>query len=208
MTDNLAHHLRLMLVTDDDLLGRRDVVDVCCAAVRGGVTCVQLRLKRLPPRRLLATARLLQRALKVPLIINDRPDVAAVMGAWVHLGPDDVPISIARRVLPAGTVIGASVGTEEEASGASDADYWGIGPLSGSTTKTDAGRSLGIEGFHTIVSLSRGKPCVAIGRVQPSDIPAVLAAGGVGVAVVSGILGAAEVEAAAREYARVLGNQG
>ena len=196
-----------MLVTDDELLAGRDVIEVCRAAVRGGVTCVQLRLKRLPPRRLAETARALRGALKVPLIINDRPDVARVADAWVHLGPDDVPVSLARRVLPGGTVIGASAGTADEALRAGEADYWGVGPLNGSTTKTDAGVALGIEGFRSIVAVAEGKPCVAIGGVRPSDVAAVLAAGGAGVAVVSGILGAADVEAAARDYAEALGIQ-
>ena len=202
MGQNLAAHVRLMLVTDDRLLSGRDPVALCRAAERGGVTAIQLRLKLASARELLDLARRLQTVLRVPLIINDRPDVARAAGCWVHLGPDDMPVSVARRLFPAGLIVGASVGSTEEARRADAADYWGIGPLNGSGTKLDAGPALGIEGFQRIAALSGDRACVAIGGVRPSDVRAVLAAGGVGVAVVSGLLGAQDIEAAAAEYAR------
>lgn len=197
---NLANHLRLMLVTDDLLLGERDPVAVCQAAERGGVTAVQLRLKQASPRALLDVARRLRAALRVPVIVNDRPDVARAAGCWVHLGPDDVPVSVVRRLFTHGEVIGASVGSIEEAARGEKADYWGVGPLNGSATKLDAGSSLGIAGFRQIVAQAGGRPCVAIGSVRPEDVRPVLEAGGAGVAVVSGILGSGDVEEAARRY--------
>lgn len=193
-----------MLVSDDVALGGRDPLQVCRAAVRGGVTCVQLRLKRAEPRVLLEVARTLVAGLDVPVVVNDRPDVALAAGAWVHLGPQDLPLDLARRLFPADRMIGASVGTPEETVGAQAADYWGIGPWRTTGTKTDAGPALGIEGFRQLVALSQGKPCLAIGGVRPEDVGEVLAAGGAGVAVVSGILGHEDVEAAARAYARGL----
>jgi thiamine-phosphate pyrophosphorylase len=207
MDTNLAKHLRLMLVTDDRLVSGRDVVDLARRAVRGGVTCVQLRLKQADARALLGLARALREAVPVPILVNDRPDVAAAAGCGVHLGPDDLPPELARRILPAGSVIGVSIGTPEEAAlsrGLGSSDYWGVGPWRVTSTKADAGAAIGVEGFRQIVSLAAGRPCVAIGAVRPGDVPAVLAAGGAGVAVVSGILGEADVEAAARAYARML----
>ena len=192
-----------MLVTDDRLLEGRDVIGLARAAERGGVTAIQLRLKSATPRELVDLARTLVAALAVPVLVNDRPDVALAAGAaGVHLGPDDLPVSLARRIAPPGFVIGASVGSVDEAELAVEADYWGIGPWRETTTKGDAGVGLGVDGFSRLRRLSGGQPCMAIGRVLPADVAAVRAAGGAGVAVASGILGAEDVEEAARSYRR------
>lgn len=191
-----------MLVTDDRLLAGRDVVELARRAVAGGVTLVQLRLKRAGARELVDLARRLREALPVPVLVNDRPDVARVSGTGVHLGPDDLPLDAARGLLPPGAIVGVSAGTPEEAASGKGADYWGVGPWRATGTKADAGAALGAEGFGRIVRLAEGIPCVAIGGIRPEDVPAVLKAGGVGVAVVSGILGAEDVEGAARAYAR------
>jgi thiamine-phosphate pyrophosphorylase len=202
MADNVAALVRLMLVTDDSLVAGRDLVALALAAERGGVTSVQLRLKHASTRELAAAARALVGALRVPLLVNDRPDVALASGAaGVHLGPDDLPVALARRVVPPGFIIGASAGSTEEAAAAIEADYWGVGPWRSTETKVDAGAALGPDGFRRIVQLSGGKPCIAIGGVRPEDVGPVLAAGGAGVGVVSGILGAEDVVAAARRYA-------
>jgi thiamine-phosphate pyrophosphorylase len=204
MTHNLAGILRLVLVTDDALIGGRDLVALCQAAERGGVTAVQLRLKNASACELASTARALLASLAVPLFINDRLDVALAVGATgVHLGPDDIPVSMARRIVPTGFVLGASVGSAAEAGQGADADYWGVGPLRGTTTKADAGPALGIDGFAAICRLApRAVPCVAIGGVRPEDVAGVLGAGGAGVAVVQGILGVTETDSAARDYLR------
>jgi len=203
MADNVAPLVRLMLVTDDRLVRGRDLVALARAAERGGVSSVQLRLKRASPRELAELTRSLVQALRIPVLVNDRPDVAIAAGAaGVHLGPDDLALPLARRIAPPGFVIGASVGSVAEAHAASDADYWGIGPWRGTTTKDDVGGELGSEGFGKLRKLAGSKPCIAIGGVTPEDVTAVLAAGGQGVAVVSGILGADDVEAAARRYRR------
>ncbi len=193
-----------MLVTDDRLLAGRDVVEVARRAVAGGVTLVQLRLKRAGARELVDLARRLREALPVPVLVNDRPDVARVSGTGVHLGPDDLPLDAARGLLPPGAIVGVSAGTPEEAASGKGADYWGIGPWRATGTKADAGAAIGAEGFGRIVRLAEGIPCVAIGGIRPEDVAAVLEAGGVGVAVVSGILAATDIEAAARAYARAL----
>jgi thiamine-phosphate pyrophosphorylase len=194
-----------MLVTDDRLLGGRELVQVALAAERGGITSLQLRLKQAAARELGELVRALVSALHIPVLVNDRPDVALAAGAaGAHLGPDDLSVALTRRITPPGFIIGASVGSEVEASAAGEADYWGIGPWRISSTKEDAGSDLGPAGFERLAQLGGPKPCVAIGGVTPEDLPEVLARGGSGVAVVSGILGAEDVEAAAKSYARKL----
>lgn len=205
MASNLADHLRLMLVTDDRLLDDRDLLPLCVAAVRGGVTSVQLRLKRASARELVVAGRALIQAVRVPVIINDRPDVARIVGAGVHLGPEDLPVPLARAVVGPGVFIGASVGSVAEARAGAEADYWGVGPWRTTSTKADAGPSLGAPGFRELLALAGGRPCVAIGGVRPEDGPEILALGGAGVAVAAGILAAGDVEAAARRYAVGLG---
>ncbi|MGZ8392380.1 MAG: thiamine phosphate synthase [Gemmatimonadales bacterium] len=191
-----------MLVTDDRFVRGRDLVSLAQAAERGGVTSVQLRLKEASARDLAQAVRRLVHALRIPVLVNDRPDVAIASGAaGVHLGLDDMPVSLVRRIAPPGFVVGASVGSEAEAATAGDADYWGIGPWRATGTKEDAGIGLGADGFGRLRGLAGGKPVLAIGGVIPEDVPLVLGAGGMGVAVVSGILGAEDVEAAARRYA-------
>jgi thiamine-phosphate pyrophosphorylase len=201
MGHNVAGLVRLMLVTDDRLIHGRELVELALAAQRGGVTSVQLRLKQRRARELAELVRALVRALDIPVLVNDRPDVALGAGAaGVHLGPDDLPVDFTRRIAPPGFIVGASVGSEQEAGAARAADYWGIGPWRASPTKGDAGRGLGPGGFQDLVRLAGEKPCIAIGGVLPEDVPEVMAHGGKGVAVVSGILGAEDVEGAARRY--------
>ncbi|HET7469932.1 MAG TPA: thiamine phosphate synthase [Gemmatimonadales bacterium] len=190
-----------MLVSDDRLLEGRDLVALARQAVAGGASSVQLRLKHAAPRELVALARALVEALTVPVLVNDRPDVAIAAGAaGVHLGPDDLPVARARALAPPGFVIGASVGSVAEAVGAHAADYWGIGPWRLTATKADAGEGLGAEGFARLVRLAGGRPCLAIGAVRPEDAPLIRAAGGAGLAVVSGLLAANDVRAAAADY--------
>jgi thiamine-phosphate pyrophosphorylase len=190
-----------MLVTDDRLLDGRDLVSVALAAERGGITSLQLRLKRTTARELADAARAVIQAVRIPVLVNDRPDVALATGAaGVHLGPDDLSVALTRRIAPAGFIIGASAGTEAEADSAAGADYWGIGPWRTTTTKDDAGTALGVDGFRALARRAGSTPTLAIGGVLPEDVPVVLGAGGMGVAVVSGILGVADVEQAARRY--------
>jgi thiamine-phosphate pyrophosphorylase len=190
-----------MLVTDDRLIAARDLLPLALAAERGGVTSVQVRLKKAPPRELAEVVRGLTRSLRIPVIVNDRPDVALATGAaGVHLGPEDVAPELVRRIAPAGFLIGASVGSEAEAAAAQPADYWGLGPWRATGTKADAGTALGLEGFTRLIRLAGQTPAIAIGGVTPDDVPIVVQNGGKGVAVVSGILAAGDVEAAARRY--------
>jgi thiamine-phosphate pyrophosphorylase len=205
MADNVAALVRLMLVTDDRLVRGRDLVQLALSAQRGGVSSVQVRLKERGARELAELVRSLVARLEIPLLVNDRPDIALAAGAaGVHLGPDDVPVALVRGIAPPGFIIGASVSQETEAALGAEADYWGVGPWRETATKGDAGSALAAEGFERIVALAGARPCIAIGSVRPGDVPAILAAGGSGVAVASGILAADDIEAAAREYHRNL----
>lgn len=204
MPDNLTTALGLVLVTDDLLLAGRDPVAVAVAAVAGGVTAVQLRLKQSGPRQLLLLTRRLRDAVPVPVLVNDRADVAAAAGVGVHLGPDDLAPELARLALGPGALIGASVGGPAEVARGLAANYWGIGPWRATGTKGDAGPPLGAEGFGAIATQAGQRPRIAIGGIRPEDVAEIVGAGGTGVAVVSGILGAADVTAAARRYAEAL----
>ena len=201
MAANLAAALRLLLVTDDRLLAGRDPVATCLAAVAGGATAVQLRLKEASDAEVRHLAQSLIRALAVPLFVNDRLDVALAVGAQgVHLGIDDPAPEDAVRRAPAGFWVGTSVGSVEEAQRAGSATYWGIGPLHATSTKRDAGAALGFEGAGRLLHLAGHRPCVVIGGVRPEDVAPARAAGFAGVAVSGGILGAEDVTESAEAY--------
>jgi thiamine-phosphate pyrophosphorylase len=184
----LTDHLRLLLILDIPLLRGRDPVETAVGAVRGGVTSVQLRWKGGSAREQFELATRLRSALGVPLFINDRPDIALAAGcAGVHLGSDDLPIALARRIAPPGFIIGASVGDEKEAAASAGADYVGIGPWRTTTTKADAGAGLGAEGVKGLLSLVK-VPAVVIGGVRQEDVAEILQCGAVGVAMAGAIL--------------------
>jgi thiamine-phosphate pyrophosphorylase len=209
MEHNVAALVRLMLVTDDRFVQGRDLVQLALAAERGGITSLQLRLKQRSARELAELTRALVSALRIPVLVNDRPDIALAAGAaGVHLGPEDLAVELTRRIVPAGFVIGASVGSEAEAGSAENADYWGIGPWRATSTKGNAGDELGWEGFRRLRRLAGRRPCIAIGSVRPEDVAVVFSHGGAGVAVAAGILDTDDVEVAAREYRKSINGEG
>jgi len=190
--------LSLYLVTDRDLAQGRATGNIVAAAVRGGVTCVQLREKQASTREFVAEARAIKALLAaqerhIPLIINDRLDVALAVGAdGVHLGQSDMELCDARRIAGANFIIGISVESVADAmaAAAAGADYLGISPVFATATKTDTASPLGLEGIRAIraaVSL----PLVGIGGINQDNASAVLQAGADGVAVVSAIVSAA-----------------
>jgi thiamine-phosphate diphosphorylase len=201
----LADQLRLMVITDPVLLARRDAVAVCRAAAQGGATMIQVRWKDGSPDEVLELTRALVAALPVPVLVNDRADIALAAGAaGAHLGWDDVPLAALRRHLPAGFLLGISVGTPEEAERACalPADYWSVGPCFATPTKLDAGRPLGPEGFAALLRRApEGVPVIGIGGVTAGNATAVILAGAVGVAVIGAVLSAPDPEAAARAVA-------
>jgi|SRR5665647_314606 len=188
----------LYLVTDRGLSLGRATVNIVRAAVAGGVTCVQLREKHCSTRAFIEEARALKTLLdaietKIPLIINDRLDVALAIGAdGVHLGQTDMPIADARRLVGAAMIIGISAESIADAirAEAAGADYIGISPVFTTPTKQDTASPLGLEGIRQIRAAVR-LPLVAIGGIQQDNAHAVIRAGADGVAVVSAIVSAA-----------------
>ncbi|MBK1712232.1 thiamine phosphate synthase [Rubrivivax gelatinosus] len=201
-----AEALRLMLVTDDALAGGRPLEEIVAAAVQGGVSCVQLREKHLGTRAFVARGRALKALLaprRVPLVINDRVDVALACGAdGVHLGQSDMAVEDARRLLPPAVFIGWSVETLDDVrrAAALPLDYLGTSPVFATTTKLDAAPAWGLDGLRA-VRAATALPLVAIGGLHAGNAAQVLAHGADGIAVVSAICSAADPEAAARELA-------
>ena len=201
--------LRLCLVTDRDLAGDRCMLDIVAGAVRGGVTLVQLRDKAASTRGLVADAEALLgllRPLGIPLLINDRVDVALAVGAdGVHVGQDDMPVSHARRLLGPGAIVGLSIPHADDLSrDHEEADYLGVGPVFAQATKTDASPPLGLVGLSSIVRAAR-KPVMAIGGIAPGNTADVMACGVAGVAVVSALMASEDPEGAARRLASLAG---
>ncbi len=189
---------QLIAITDHIRDGQSGLIARAAAAAHGGATCIQLRLKDIPARDLVAVARELVRAVGVPVTVNDRADVAIAAGAaGVHLGPDDLPPSAIRRIAPKDFIIGVSVGNDAEVANAAGADYAGIGPFFGTGSKPDAGGPIGPEGFKRLAA-AVGLPAVAIGGVTAENAALAIAAGASGVALIAGIFGSSDPEAAAR----------
>jgi thiamine-phosphate pyrophosphorylase len=192
--------LKLIAITDDSRDDSSALLARVAAAVRGGATMVQLRLKDENPRTIVEVASALLATLPraVPLVINDRLDVALASGAaGVHLGADDLPVAAARRIAPPGFVIGASVGSDAEVAGSRGADYVGIGPVYATGSKADAGAKIGVAELARLAALC-ALPAVAIGGIDASNAREAIDAGANGVAVISAIFGARDPEAAAR----------
>src|ERR1700675_3328445 len=141
--------LRLVAITDDAEDQRSTLVDHVAAAVRGGATSVQVRLKRATPREVVEITKAIVRKVPVPVIVNDRADIALAAGAaGVHVGEADLPVAAIRRFTPENFIIGASLGSDAELANAEGADYVGIGPVFGSDSKSDAGGAIGVDGFE------------------------------------------------------------
>lgn len=197
--------IRLVAITDNVRDGQVGLIGRASAAAHGGATCIQLRLKDVSARDLVSLARELVRAVGVPVIVNDRADVAVAAGAaGVHLGADDVPVSAVRSFAPAGFIIGTSVGCDEEVANAKDADYVGIGPVFATGSKDNAGPAIGIDEFARL-AVATGLPSIGIGGVTHSNARLVIDAGAVGVAVIAAVFGATDPQAAAREIAFAIG---
>lgn len=190
-----AEDLRLYLVTDRPLSLGRDLEWIVTEAVRGGVTMVQLREKDCDTREFVELAARLKAALSplgVPLIINDRIDVALAMDAdGVHIGQSDMPYDIARKLLGPDKIIGLSVENMDDIreANALDVDYVGISPVYSTSTKTDTAAPFGLDGLREAVKLSV-HPTVAIGGMNARTAADVMACGTDGIAVVSAIVSA------------------
>ena len=197
----------IYLVTDDGCLQGRALIDCVREALEGGVTLVQYRAKTASSAEMYAEALQLKAlcdSYKVPLIINDRLDIAMAVGAaGVHLGQDDLPCAAARRILGEEYLIGVSAHNPAEAKAAlqSGADYLGCGAVFGTATKADV-KKLGTDGLAAICK-AKGLPVVGIGGVTADNYREVRAAGADGAAIVSGILAQPDIRATVEAIARV-----
>ena len=196
--------LRLYLVTDQSLTPGRCLADVVGAAVQGGVSCVQLREKSLATREFFAQAMMLKELLAphcVPLVINDRIDIAlACCAEGVHLGQSDMPVEMARKLLPPDVFIGWSVESMDDVFHSSNlpVDYLGISPIFATPTKTDTKNAWGIDGLVQVRAFTR-LPLVAIGGIHVGNAPEVLRAGADGLAIVSALCAADDPQATAEK---------
>ncbi|CDD12202.1 thiamine-phosphate synthase [Phascolarctobacterium succinatutens CAG:287] len=197
----------IYLVTDESCLQGRALIDCVREALEGGVTLVQYRAKTASSAEMYAEALQLKAlcdSFKVPLIINDRLDIAMAVGAaGVHLGQDDLPCAAARKLLGEDYIIGVSAHNPAEAKAAlqSGADYLGCGAVFGTATKADV-KKLGTEGLMAICR-EKGLPVVGIGGVTADNYREVRAAGADGAAIVSGILAQPDISATVEAIAKV-----
>jgi thiamine-phosphate pyrophosphorylase len=203
--------LSVYLVTDARLCAGRGLLETVRASAQGGATIVQLRDPDAPARRLVAEARALIALLRpqgIPLIVNDRADVAVAADAdGVHIGQKDLSARDVRKIVGPKKIVGLSVGSPAEfAASAEDlpfVDYLGVGPVRATATKADAGTAIGIGGVRAVQALTR-LPVVAIAGIDAALAGELIRAGADGVAVVSAICAAADPRAATRAIAEAV----
>lgn len=202
--ERLADRLALIVVTDPDCGEGRELVATVRAALQGGAPSVQLRAKQETTREMLELARQLRvetRRTGALLFVNDRIDVALAAEAdGAHVGEDDLPVELARSIVPADFLLGMSVDSAEAAVAAerAGADYVGVGPVFTTPSKLDAGPAIGLAGVAA-VRAATSLPVVAIGGIDRSNAAEVAAAGAHGVAVIRAVMQTADPAHAARE---------
>ncbi len=196
--------LSLYLVTDSSLLNGRSLEEVAVAAVEGGVTMVQLREKECSTLEFYNLALRMKACLKpykVPLIINDRLDIALACDAeGLHIGQNDMPYQIARQLLGQNKIIGLSVENTQDVVDANslDIDYIGISPVFNTMTKTDTAPALGLDGVKELTRISK-HPSVGIGGINLSNSRDVILSGANGVSVVSAIMSSVDPKQSAQQ---------
>jgi len=199
----------LYLVTDRKLCGYKQLEDVVHQALEGGAICVQLREKDVSTRFFIEEAQKIKTVtaqFRVPLIINDRLDVALAAGAdGVHIGQEDMPYETARKLMGLRAIIGLSVETWDDVVKAQELDvnYLGVSPIFETPTKTDTKRSWGLEGLARIKAYSR-HPLVAIGGLNASNAEDAVMAGADCIAVVSAVCAALDPLRASQELNNII----
>ena len=197
----------LYVCTDRDLMSCVTIEESVEQAILGGADIVQLRDKKAPARELYNMAVSVKKitdAHHIPLIINDRVDIAAAVdAAGVHLGQSDIPLKAARKILGANKIIGVSAATVAEAKLAEEqgADYLGIGAIFTTTTKTNT-RAVSLQLLREIKQ-SVNIPMVAIGGIHINNVAQVAATGVDGIAVVSAVIAQEDIAEAARSMKRL-----
>lgn len=194
---------RLCLVAEAEAAGHRDLVSIVREAAEAGATVIQLRGKKLETRQFLDVAvrvSIVLNRLEVPLIVNDRIDIALSCEAdGVHLGQEDLPLPYARKILGKERIIGISVNTIEEAEEAESggADYIGVGPLFYTSSKDELRTILGPDGLRSIRQKVK-IPILAIGGITPDTVKEAFSSGADGIAVISAIMGAENIRNATK----------
>jgi thiamine-phosphate diphosphorylase len=210
MTDNLGLRLQRYLITDARAGNVERLVEICDAALEGGMSAVQLRAKGWSDRQLYQAGRALRPRCNdagALLIVNDRVDIALAVGAdGVHLGVDDLPVAAARAILGPDAIIGYSPETDADRRAAEGAgiDYLGVGPVYGTATKSDAGAAIGINGLRQVVGTTT-LPVVGIGGIDLARAAEVVATGAVGVAIVGAVFLADDPRQAAEHLREEVG---
>jgi len=211
IASGLRARLALHVLTDHGWARGRDLYAIVSAALDGGATVIQLRDKTASTRMLVEQGlalRQLTRERGALLIVNDRIDVALAIDAdGAHVGQDDMPVELARRLLGPQRILGVSAGNQQEAltAIAGGADYLGVGPIYATPTKADAGPAIGLHLLHELAVRSDiSTPLVAIGGITAENAGEVIRAGAVGVAVISAVIGADDVALAARHLSTVV----
>ncbi len=200
---------RLHVLTDTDLQSRFSHVELARLAIRGGADTIQFRQKSGATREMIETCQEMKRLCEdadVTLIVNDRVDVAIASKAdGVHLGQEDFPIPLARKLLGETRIIGGSAVTLEEAKEcfSEGADYIGFGPVYPTSSKEDAGPATGIELLKEAVN-AISIPIIAIGGVTAENTPEVIRAGAQGIAVISAVCCQENPEQATRDLSQAL----
>jgi thiamine-phosphate pyrophosphorylase len=203
MSDILRTRLVLHVLTDREWSRGRDMLTVASAALDGGATVIQLRDKTATTRTLVEEGqalRALTRERGALLIVNDRIDVALAIDAdGAHVGQDDMPVVLARKLLGPDRLLGVSAGNLQEArvAVAGGADYLGVGPIYATDTKADAGEPIGLP-LLTELANRYNTPLIAIGSIKAENTAAVLRAGALGIAVISAVVSAEDIAAATR----------
>jgi len=206
---SLVTDLSLYLVTDGRSAGVTSLSDVVKAAINGGVTIVQYREKNAGTAQMIRVAielHKITRELGVPLIINDRVDVAlAVDAEGIHVGQDDMPAAIARKIIGQKRLLGVSVRTVKEALRAvkDGADYLGAGDIFGTTSKDDAGEAIGLDMVKKIAG-SVEIPTVGIGGITKINAGSVIESGADGIAVISAIIGKPDPNRESEELLKII----
>ncbi len=191
----------LHVITDTTLQSRFTHAELAELAISGGADTVQYRQKHGTTRELITTAQQMQTVCEhhnVPLIVNDRADIALAVGATgAHFGQDDMPVSIGREILSTKAIIGASARTEEKilAAISEGADYIGFGPIYGTTSKSDAEMPKGLAGLRRMSDIA-ACPVIAIGGITVQTAGDVIRAGAHGIAVISAVCAHPEPTAA------------
>jgi thiamine-phosphate pyrophosphorylase len=199
----------LYLVTDQKLCLGRELIEVVMEAVAGGVSIVQIREKDSDTRDFFQLAMAMKKELDktgVPLIINDRVDVAMAIDAdGVHVGQTDLPCAVAREMIGPEKILGVSINTFEQVDEAHklNIDYLSLSPVFPTPTKPDTTPAFGIEGLKKARQMT-SRPLMTIGGINKTNLKDIVDAGMDGVAVVSAICSAPSPGMAARELAEII----